>query len=56
MCMVRDRKAAKFWLNSIRVAYNFGFSATDMAKVESLVRRHEAELEEAWHEYFRSGR
>jgi Domain of unknown function (DUF4160) len=54
--VVRDRKAAKFWLGPVRLAYNYGFSPTELARIEGLVRVHEAELIEAWHDYFRSRR
>lgn len=35
---VRDRKAAKFWLEPVRLAYNYGFSLTELSRVEALVR------------------
>ena len=54
--VIRDRKAAKFWLNSVRLAYNLGLSPSELSKVEALVRQHEAALIEAWHEYFRNSR
>ena len=56
MHVVRDRKAAKFWLDPVRLANSYGFSPTEIARVEAVVREHEAELIEAWHGYFRSGR
>ena len=56
MHVIRDRKAAKFWLNSVRLAYNLGLSPSELSKVEALVRQHEAALIEAWHEYFRNSR
>ena len=54
--VIRDRKAAKFWLNSVRLEYNLGFAPSELSKVEALVRQLETELIEAWHDYFRSGR
>ena len=51
----RDQKAAKFWLTPVRAAYNHGFAALELNRVEALVRRHEAKLVKAWHEYFRPG-
>ena len=56
MHVIRDRKAAKFWLNSVRLAYKLGLSPSELSKVEALVRQHEAALIEAWHEYFRNRR
>ena len=52
--VVRDRKAAKFWLEPVRLAYNYGFSLAELARVETLVREHEVELTEAWHDHFRN--
>ena len=51
----RDEKIAKYWLLPIRLAYNHGFSAPELNKVADLVRRHESELAQAWHEFFESG-
>ena len=51
----RERRTAKFWLSPVRLEYNQGFAATELNKVETIVREHEAELVRAWHEYFKSG-
>jgi hypothetical protein len=51
----RERKAAKFWLQPVRLEYNRGFAATELNRAEALVRKHEAELMQAWHDYFKSG-
>lgn len=48
----RDRKLAKFWLAPIRMAYNYGFSQTELNRIAAIVREHEAVLHKAWHEYF----
>jgi hypothetical protein len=52
--VARERKAAKFWLQPIRLEYNRGFAATELNKVEALVRQNETELVQAWHDYFKS--
>ena len=49
----RDDKLAKFWLTPVRMAYNFGFSQTELNRIAALVQKHEAALSEAWHEYFK---
>jgi hypothetical protein len=49
----RDDKLAKFWLAPVRMAYNFGFSQTELNRIAALVREHEAALSKAWHEYFK---
>ncbi|HEY1424353.1 MAG TPA: DUF4160 domain-containing protein [Candidatus Acidoferrum sp.] len=48
----RDNMSAKFWLQPVALARNFGFSAPELARVQSLVERYGVELVEAWHGYF----
>ncbi len=48
----RDEKSAKFWLNPVALARNFGFSARELSKIEEIVRENKASLVEAWNEYF----
>jgi hypothetical protein len=50
--IAREGKAAKFWLAPVREEYNYGFGATEMNRIERLVREHEAIFLKAWHEYF----
>jgi hypothetical protein len=45
--VARDRKAAKLWVEPVRVEYNHGFSQAELAKVVALVRKHESEIREA---------
>jgi hypothetical protein len=49
----RDRKLAKFWLAPVRMAYNYGFSETELNRIADLIQEHEAALSRAWHEYFK---
>ena len=49
----RDRTLAKFWLAPVRMAYNYGFSQTELNRIAAIVRKHEAALSKAWHEYFK---
>ena len=51
--VAREAKAAKFWLSTVRPAYNYGFAAKELTRIESLVREHAADLLKAWHEYFK---
>jgi len=53
--VTREAKTAKFWLAPVRLEYNRGFAPTELNKVEALVREHEAQLVQAWHDYFKSG-
>ena len=48
----RDRNAAKFWLNGVRLQSSGGFSRAEIQRIQRLVEEHEAELLRSWHEYF----
>jgi hypothetical protein len=52
----RETKSAKFWLQPVELARNFGFSAMELGKLQSLVEEHQRELMEAWDGYFGAGR
>jgi hypothetical protein len=51
----RDDSSAKFWLMPVSLARNRGFAARELRQVEGLVVQHQAELREAWNEYFGDG-
>jgi len=44
----RDDLSAKFWLEPVALALNFGFSAVELHRVESIVEANQAGLIEAW--------
>lgn len=48
----RDKMTAKFWLDPIRLAKSRNFSKRELAKVQAIVVRHEAELLRFWNEHF----
>ncbi|MGB2621363.1 MAG: DUF4160 domain-containing protein [Candidatus Acidiferrum sp.] len=48
----RDNLSAKFWLDPVALARNFGFSAAELHRVESLVEEHATEFIEAWNGHF----
>ncbi len=50
----RDDLSAKFWLEPVALAYNLGYPARELRKVEALVAEHQQQFAEAWHEYFRT--
>jgi hypothetical protein len=52
----RDDKAAKFWLEPVRMAYNQGFASSELQRVKGLVQRHQAALVKEWNAYFRASR
>lgn len=48
----RDESSAKFWLAPVALARNLGFSARELVRIAAILEEHEAQLLEAWHEYF----
>ncbi len=48
----RDAFSVKFWLNPVALAYNLGFSARELRKLEMLTTQNHKKLSEAWNEYF----
>ncbi|MBI2886026.1 MAG: DUF4160 domain-containing protein [Chloroflexi bacterium] len=44
----RDNQSAKFWLSPIALARNFGFSPSELRRIEQLLNEHEERLREAW--------
>lgn len=52
----RERLSAKFWLRPVSLARNYGFSARELRRLESLVREHAPQWSEAWDEHFGAGR
>jgi hypothetical protein len=51
----RDNLSAKFWLDLVDLAYNLGFSARELRRIQSLVEAQQTELLEAWNGYFGIG-
>ena len=53
-CSVRPGSdEAKFWLQpNVSIAYNDGFDARTLNRLQKLVELHRDELERAWHEHF----
>ena len=48
----RDNNLAKFWLDPVQLAGNFGFRAHELRAIQSLVERHRVMLLEAWDGFF----
>jgi hypothetical protein len=42
---------AKFWLDPLSLAANYGFRSRELNAIESVIREHHADLLEAWHEH-----
>ena len=48
----RDERSAKFWLEPVALARNLGFNARELTRIERILVENEAQLVEAWDEYF----
>jgi hypothetical protein len=48
--------SAKIWLQPVALSRNAGFSARELGEVLRLVRDHQTQLLEAWHDVFGTGR
>ena len=48
----RDNDSVKFWLRPVALARNFGFTASELRRIERTVAEHQQELLEAWSEHF----
>ncbi len=46
------KNEAKFWLDPVQLATNHGFRLRELNEIERLIREHQAQLLEAWNEYF----
>ncbi len=51
----RDTAQAKFWLAPVRLAWNRGFSAAELRRIEKLTEENDDRLLEIWNEYFDIG-
>ncbi|MFY9792564.1 MAG: DUF4160 domain-containing protein [Candidatus Sulfotelmatobacter sp.] len=48
----RDDASAKFWLNPVQLAANFGFRAHELREIQLLVTERRTRLLETWNEFF----
>ena len=48
----REDRIAKFWLDPIRLQKSGRFSRTEIGRVQRMIGEHQAELLEAWNDYF----
>ena len=51
----RDDLSAKFWLDTVGLARNFGFSPKELRRLQKRVIQHRAALMEAWHGHLGAG-
>lgn len=45
---------AKFWLEPVELEVNYGFNVRELNEIEAIIGQHQAQLLEAWHEYFQN--
>ncbi|HKS26280.1 MAG TPA: DUF4160 domain-containing protein [Pyrinomonadaceae bacterium] len=43
---------AKFWLDPIGLAFNYGFRGRELKEIEELIKQHHVRFLEAWNEHF----
>jgi hypothetical protein len=48
----QDRRSAKFWLETVRLARNIGFPAHEIQRIRCIIEDNQSELLEAWYGYF----
>jgi len=48
----RDNLSAKFWLSSVSLAKNIGFSPKELRQIQSIVEFNQQNFLEKWNEYF----
>jgi hypothetical protein len=48
----RDDLSAKFWLDPVQLAGNFGFRAHELREIQSIVTANRIRFLEAWDEFF----
>ena len=48
----REDLSAKFWLDPVALAYNLGYPARELRKLEAIIAEHQRQLLEAWNDYF----
>lgn len=47
-----DADEAKYWLDPVQLAANYGFHASALNDIERLIVEHRDQLWEAWNEHF----
>lgn len=45
----RDNLSAKFWLQPLRLARNFGYPAHELRRIHTIVESRHKQLLEVWH-------
>jgi hypothetical protein len=45
-------KNAKFWIGPVRLESSYGYRVDELKKIETLLKKHENEIQEKWDEHF----
>ncbi len=48
----RDDCSCKFWIGTVALSRNLGFSARELLVIQTIIHENETRLLEAWYEYF----
>ncbi len=51
----RDNLSAKYWLDPVGLARNYGFNARELKRLQAIVIENRIKFLEAWNGYFGSG-
>lgn len=49
--VVRETCEAKFWLNPVRLAYQYGYRNAEVKRIEKLLTEYRLLILEAWNEH-----
>lgn len=52
----RDEKSAKFWLDPVSLAKNFGFRASELTIIRNIIVANRKPFLDEWHEFFSNRR
>ena len=47
----RDRSTCTFWLGPLMLARNHGFAAHELTRIRQIIRQHQEQIMEAWHDH-----
>ncbi len=50
--VISAENAAKIWLDTFDVAYNYGYNTRDLNQIIRLAKENRERLVEAWYDYF----
>ncbi|MCB0064255.1 MAG: DUF4160 domain-containing protein [Caldilineaceae bacterium] len=49
--VARERYEAKFWLQPVELAHNYGYRQAELKRIERILVEHRLRILEAWHEH-----